>query len=378
MPVAGRTLKAACFVLAAVLSPATAVGSGGITPGTLGPLRVRNMMFPSVMSLTFLPAPAEVVPPGQVAVEIHYSHTNLFIMSRNVQEYLKQRNRRSPLSLADAERIFTELPGDAFFLDGETGVMSLAAHWGIAEGWGASLSVPVYNYSGGFLDATIMSFHRAFGLGQAGKDLVANNNYQILVKVGEDRLFIPSRPARGGTGDPTFTLSYQFPDFSAEWRLGVSAAVKAAVGGPDRFQSSGNADYGLQLTLERRWGRSGLYLNAAYVWMGDFDIAPSLKPANIPSLNVAYARELSDQWSVVLNALWSRSIWNTIVQKNPGNLRRDFATDEYQVTIGWRYWKGAWGWGLAITENVANFNNTPDIGFHLWSAFMLPPRHPRQ
>ena len=364
-------------VLAGVALPVAAQDGGESSPGSLGPLRVHNMMFPAVISLGFMPAPAEVLSEGDVVFELHYSHANVFVMSRNVREYLQQRNRRSPLSAEDARRIFEDVPGDAFYLDGETGVVNLVAYWGMGAGWAGSLAIPVYHYSGGFLDATIMDFHRAFGIGQAGKHLVANNHFQMLIKIGDDRLFIPDRPARGSVGDPTFSLSYQFPDLTAEWKAGFSAAIKVPSGGPERFQSSGSVDYGLQFALQRRWGRSGLYLNAAFVWMGDFEIAPSLRPANVPSLNVAYARELSPHWSLVLNAVWSRSIWHSVVQKNPGNLQRDFATDEYQASLGWRYWRNGWGWGFAVTENLANFDNTPDIGFHLWSAFAVPPRDRR-
>lgn len=372
-----RRLLWFAVVLTGVAPPVAAQDGGTPTPGSLGPLRVRNMMFPAVISLGFVPAPAEVLGGGEVVFEFHYSHANVFVMSRNVREYLERRNRRSPLSAEDARSIFDELPGDAFYLDGETGVVNLVAHWGMGEGWAGSLLIPVYQYTGGFLDATIMDFHRAFGIGQAGKNLVANNQFQMLIKIGEDRLFIADRPARGSVGDPTFSVAYQFPDLTAEWKVGLAAAVKVPAGGPERFQSSGSVDYGLQFALQRRRGGSGLFVNAAYVWMGDFEIAPSLRPANVPSLTVAYARELSQHWSLVLNAVWSRSIWHSVVQKNPGNLQRDFATDEYQASLGWRYWRNGWGWGFAVTENLANFDNTPDIGFHLWSAFAVPPRSRR-
>jgi len=42
---------------------------------------------------------------------------------------------------------------------------------------------------------------------------------------------------------------------------------------------------------------------------------------------------------------------------------------KYQISIGLRYRVDASVWTFAITENVRNFDNTPDIGFQIGWAY---------
>ena len=39
--------------------------------------------------------------------------------------------------------------------------------------------------------------------------------------------------------------------------------------------------------------------------------------------------------------------------------------NKYQLSLGMQSRIGDWKWSLALTENIANFDNTPDIGLQL-------------
>ena len=49
------------------------------------------------------------------------------------------------------------------------------------------------------------------------------------------------------------------------------------------------------------------------------------------------------------------------------NLR--FCMTKYQISIGLRHRVDASVWTFAITENMRNFDNTPDIGFQIGWAY---------
>ncbi len=115
--------------------------------------------------------------------------------------------------------------------------------------------------------------------------------------------------------------------------------------------------------LERHWRRGGLYLSASYVWLGDFDLA-DFSPADIPSLTVAYSHRLSPRVTGVVQGLVSGSIFANETQS-------ELSTVEYQMSFGVRFRTGPMIVSAALTENLVNFQNTPDIGFHLGLCYVL-------
>src|SRR5438094_6994382 len=145
----------------------------------LGPLRIRDMTPFNLLRLDMLPAHAVSGAPGSWAIEADLSYSNTFVMSDNVQRYLEARGERRPLTQTDADAILG-LGQDAYYVDGEFGLLDLTFHYGITRRSSVYLTLSAYNFTGGIFDRTIENFHEAFGLDQNGRDLVARDRFQIV------------------------------------------------------------------------------------------------------------------------------------------------------------------------------------------------------
>src|SRR2546428_10113124 len=149
--------------LAAVLLGLAATPARGETE-LLGPLRIRDMTPFNILRLDMLPAHAVAAGAGSWAIEADLSYTNTFVMSENVKTYLEQRDTRRPLTQADVRAILA-LGEDAYYVDGEFALLDLTFHYAFAPESSVYFTLPAYSFTGGFLDATIESFHIAIGNG---------------------------------------------------------------------------------------------------------------------------------------------------------------------------------------------------------------------
>ena len=344
----------------ALATSGLAVAEDAVQPP--GPLRIRDMTPPAILTLGFMPASAALLGGGTWGFELHYSVANIFLMSDSVKAYLEQRDAPRPLSSDDVAAIVSSTSGDAFYFDGEIGIVDLGVHYGLTEQVQLFAELPCFTFSGGSFDHAVMEFHNTFGLDDAGRNLVARDRYQVLMKLGSSVFSMLEAPS-DGFGDPTFGVRHRLPSPGGGWLAAAEWAVKPAVADADRFLSNGHTDYGLQLMLQKGWRRSGLYLSASYVWLGEFDLA-DFTPADVPSATVAYTDSLGPRLTGVVQGLVARSIFAR-------ETRSELASIEYQVSAGLRYRRGPVLVSVALTENVANYQNTPDIGLHLSTCWVL-------
>jgi len=320
------------------------------------------MTPPAILTLGFMPSSASLIGKGRWGFESHYSSANVFLMTDSVKTFLEDRGvPDSPLP-SDFQGILESADGDVFYFDGEIGFFNFGVHYGMTDRIQLFAELPYYTFSGGQLDHSIMEFHDFFGIGQAGRDLVARDQYQVLMRFG-DGVFSMADAPRDGFGDPTIGLRHALPFFKGPWTAAMEWAVKPAVADEKAFLSNGHTDFGIQFMLERHWRRGGLYFSGSYVWLGDFDLA-EFSPADIPSLTVAYNHRLSSRVTGVVQGLVSGSIFADETQS-------ELSTVEYQMSFGLRLGVGPMIVSAALTENLVNFQNTPDIGFHLGLCYVL-------
>lgn len=322
------------------------------------PFRVRDLTLPNALVLGLIPVPPTTIGKGKMAFEMTYSHANNFQISNNVQGYLGDRGERRPLSAADAEVILAQLEGDAFYIDGEFGLANLVVHYGLGENLDVYAIQPYFVFTGGVFDSVIYGFHDAFGIGQAGRDMVADNQFQILLKHDGNQFTFLDKPSSGGLGDPIVGLRYLLPTKPAGWEIGFEAAVKLPLADETKLLSSGGTDYGLQVALARRWRKNAVVFNASYVFTGGFKTAPGFRPSDLPAINISFIHRFSPRGSAVVQLLMAETIFSDVTDSALSEL-------EFQTTFGikWKLKKGTLG--LALTENLFNFDNTPDIAVHL-------------
>ncbi len=327
-----------------------------------GPLRIRDMTPPAIWTLGFMPASASLVGKGNWGFETHYSWANIFLMSDEVEAYLRERGSPDPLTETDFRNILGGTENDVFFFDGEIGVFILGVHYGIDDRVQLFAQMQYDTFSGGFLDHTIIQFHDAFGFPQAGRDLVARNRYHILMRLG-DTVVEETSPPPDGFGDPVIGVRHSLPSPGAGWILAMEWAIKPPVADADTDRSSGSFDFGMQVMGEKHWARNALYLSASYVWPGEF-VRAGFFPADIPSLTVAWTHQISPRFTIVAQGLVSGSIFADETDSGLSSV-------EYQFSGGVRYRMGKVILSGALTENLVNFQNTPDIGIHMGVCFTL-------
>lgn len=332
----------------------------------VGLMRIRDMTPFGIVRLDLLPAHAVPANPGTFAMEVNVSYQNTYALSENVSGYLEERNKdRSSLTPGDVEAILS-LPGDAYLLDGELGLVDLTLHYRVSEHLGVYGTMPYYFFDGGFLDGTIEGFHETFGFSAAGRDYLERNRFFILAKVGDTRLLVMDEPRENEFGDPVFGLRYSLFAEPGKWNLIVEGAGKLAISSEERLISSGANDYGLQATLQRFFKKQALYASLAGVYFRNPDETFETREI-IPTLLLGYEFKLTRHTNGILQFYVSPSVFEDSTVD-------ELVDQKYQLTLGFQSRRGNTVYRFGITENLSNFNNTPDIGVMLSLAQIVPGR----
>lgn len=333
--------------------------------GFIGPLRVRDLSALAILRLDMVPSHSVREFDRGWGVEWHYSHANVYGMSDSVAEYLEERGRREELTRSDVDALFAR-QGDVFYHDFEVGVMSLTLTRAFNKRWQASLNVPWHYYGGGDFDSFVEDFHQTIGIGSAHRDLAARDRAQIIQRVGPDEFVVLGINDNVGLADPSLTIRYNLAS-GGKWHLVVEGAAKMPLGDEEGYFSTGRPDYGMQLSMHRDFEKHSYFASLSHIWVGDVDLLPHFPLSNTPSVTVGHERLFSSRTSGIVQASWSRSAFRDAEVS-------ESTEDRTQISLGLRRRHGRFVYEAALTENVANFNNTPDIGFHLGVAMMIPSK----
>lgn len=349
-----RTLS---FLAALILAAIPAQGQAGL----MGPLRIRDMTPFNILRLDMPPAHAIDAGPGSWAIEAEISRTNVFVMSDNVRDHLDERGTGGPLTQADADAI-AGLGEDSYFVDGEIGLLDLTFHYSVTSRVSAYVRLPVYDFTGGFLDGTVDGFHESFGLGEAGRDLVARDRFQAVGSLRGQRITYLGPPVDSGLGDPVMGVRRSWPlqgsHRGSPWTVVLDGAAKIALRDEQSGLSTGSNDYGLQASLQGKFRRQGIYFNASLVRTDGRVFGVPLGSRTVPTFTAAYEVSLTRHTNAVLQLYASESaVRDTTIEEIKAN--------KYQASLGLRSRRGKLVYGFAVTENVVNFQNTPDVGLSL-------------
>ncbi len=329
---------------------------------TLGLMRIRDMTPWGLGRLDMLPAHAVAATEGTFAFEFNLSYQNTWALSNNVLDYLEGRGlTRAPLSSADVNAIVA-LPGDAYLVDGEYGLMDLTLHYRFSSHWGAYLTVPYLAFNEGFLDSTIEGFHESFGFSTAGRDTTLRNQWQVIAKLENTTYLISDRPSND-LGDPVVGFRYSLKDRPDKWNLIAEVAAKIPRGSEEFMVSTGKADYGVQLSLQRFFRRNALYATLSEVRFGSPDIGLAVDQW-IPTLILGWETRITQHLNFILQTYASRS---TVQETNLDEL----SANKMQATLGLQWHNRGNVVRFGITENLASFNNTPDVGVTLSFAHVF-------
>ena len=334
-----------------------------------GLLRARDVTPFGSLRLDMRPAHAVAIERGSVAFEAELAYQNTWALSPEVERYLVAREPlgRRELGPDDVQAI-RDLPGENYLLDLESATVDLTVHYKFSDAMSAYLITSAITYQGGFLDSTIEGFHDSFGFSSFGRPAVSRNDVNVIFDLKSSQTALLEPATDGGLADPTIGVRYTGLPLSDRWRLGFEAAVKIPLAGRRLMLSTGRTDYGLQASLQRRGDRHAVYTNfAAVYYAGALDPAPQ-EAQVVPTLIVGYEYQWTERTNVNLQGYLSRSTYTertTDLDELNG--------EKYQLTLGLRHRREKLLFTFAITENLQNINNTPDIGMQLGVAYIPAP-----
>lgn len=353
-----RALGVILAVLALAPTPASAESE------LLGPLRIRDMTPFNLLRLDMLPAHAVAAAPGTWAIEAHLSYTNTFVMSDNVARYLEGRGARGPLTRDDVDAILS-LGEDAYFVDGEFGLLDLSFHYAVTHRASVYFTIPVYDFAGGLFDGAIESFHDNFGFDAAGRDLVARNRFQAILSLDGSPSFYLEPPVSWGVGDPVLGMRHAWALGGSRWGLVLDGAAKLALRGARPLLSTGTNDFGVQGSLQGRFSRQAVYFSASLVRTDGEVLGVHLENRVVPTLTAAYEVGVTERTNLILQFYASESkVRDTPIEEIKAN--------KYQASLGVRSRHGRLIYGFAVTENLWHYQNTPDLGVSVILGWVQP------
>jgi hypothetical protein len=359
-PIVAKGIARAVAVLTIVLhAPALQAADSDY----LGLLRARDLTTFGFLRLDMRPAHAIDAPKGTWAIEAELAHQNTWAVSKGARDYLDSLPGRRALGPAELAAI-QALPGENYLFDMELAELDVTIHHKFTNHWGGYLVLSGVNYSGGFLDGTIESFHDAFGFEDNGRPAVQRNDVNLIADLNSANLSFLEAPTNGGMLDSTIGVRYSGVDQVKGWNVVLEAAAKVALRGRKDFLSTGKSDFGVQATLQRFSDHHAWYVSASGVY---YDGSSSLTPTGpqiIPTLVVGYERKLSDKTHLILQGYISDSVYSGEETDLP-----ELLDPKFQLSLGVYRRFGRAVMSFAITENLQNFNNTPDVGIQLGWAY---------
>jgi hypothetical protein len=331
-----------------------------------GLLRVRDLSPFGFLRLDMQPAHAISIRPDSSVVEAEVGYQNSWALSPEVERYLTEleasgRRRLGAEELADIRA----LPGENYLVDVEIATVDVTAHHKLSPRVSAYFTVSAVSYDGGFLDATIESFHDGFGFSTFGRAALARNEVNLIYDLKSSSIAsVGNAPSNGGLLDPT--LGVRFSQFAwGRWDVSVEAAAKLALAGRRTLLSTGRSDAGIQLSAQYRLERQAFYANVAGVYYAGNEFPVRQQRQLLPTLVLGYEVALSARTNLNLQGYAS----TTVYSRKETSLE-DLLANKYQLSVGIRHRIGHSVLTFGVTENLQNLNNTPDIGFQLGFAWI--------
>jgi hypothetical protein len=327
-----------------------------------GMLRSRDLTPFGFLRLDMRPAHAISIEPGSFAFEAELGYQNTWALSKNVEEYLtglEATGQRRKVDAAFVQAI-RDLPGENYLLDLESATLDVAVHYKLSSQWSVYAIATAVSYHGGFMDSGIEEFHDALGFSTFGRHALERNGTNLIYDLKNTQAVVLEPPQSQGFLDPTIGVRYAGISLPKGWNMSVELASKIAIDGERPLLSTGKSDFGFQASVRRLGARNAIHVDLAAVYYAGQG-SPSPQDSQIvPTLVLGWERQFTSRTNVNLQAYASKSVY-----KREQTDLEELLKDKYQLSLGVRHRFDNAIVSFAVTENLQNLNNTPDIGFQL-------------
>jgi len=331
-----------------------------------GMLRSRDLTPFGFLRLDMRPAHALNIESHTFAFETELGYQNTWALSENVEKYLESLEGSGRHELGPAEiAAIQDLPGENYLLDVESATLDVAMHYKISSQWSVYAIATAVSYHGGFMDSGIEHFHDAVGLSSFGRKAFAQNGTHLIYDLKGARVVLSEAPKSPGFLDPTFGLRYSGITLPGKWQMSIETAIKWAFDGARPLLSTGRDDYGMQVSLRRLGSKNALLVDLSGVYYAGEDLPSPHDAQVVPTIVIGWERVMTARTNLNLQLYASTSVY--------GHDQTDLdelLTEKYQMSLGVRHRFDCCLVSFAVTENLQNLYNTPDIGFQFGFAWV--------
>jgi len=291
----------------------------------LGPLRLQGQSFFQVLRLNMVPWCEAPLDKGQFELQTTATWVNLWAWKP-----------------------------DRYLVDGEVLRVAVALCYGMTDRIQLRFEVPATLRTGGIMDPVVEGFHEALGLFNSFKESFPRNRFRVVFyppEGGEIRL--DDRDTGIALSDLLLSLKMHVFDGT---RYLPAVLLGANLKIPTGINEGGGVDVGGNVYLAKRIWRFYTYFGVQYTHYSKEEVLGIPLHQGQWSYLIGLEVPLTKRFSLLV-----QEFINSRVAKN----FYQFSDASYEVTLGFKYRiRGKTVLEFGLLENLVNYDNSPDFGFH--------------
>ena len=289
----------------------------------LGPLSIRSQSPAQSLRLTPISRGTEIAHPGEKELRV----------------------------MSNVSSIWARPNDNLYFLDYNARDIRLSIGFGFYKKWSIEFGINDLRIIHSGLDQMTLTFHDIFSFDQDGREEAPKNDTRISLPTYGIDLTRSDIKALTRSFDVTLSRSIIdkqpiFPDITVSGILRYELLDDGPI-------EEGSVDTGIIMSMAKQFDHKYLYFNLGYTHFG------SSRFLVVPLEKDQFNGMLAYEWNVRPNqALLLQYLYTEGVVKNLGEL----SEASHEISLGYKWRLNDFLWELSLTENIINFDNSPDIG----------------
>lgn len=326
------------------------------SPAT-GPFMQRDQFPVRMLFLGLRPDTGDLLPRRSVRWAVRLDYANTYASTFPVGDTLI------------ADDYYQAAPANEYrlFVDTESLRVSVDLDWRIASSLQIGATMPFLKHGGGFLDGVVEGFHGMFRLSNGGREWAPQNDYGVFV-VRDRRFWIRSVESSGfRPGDLVLRVKTPLYRDGGELILSFAGAVKLPTGDLETLTGSGGTD--IQASMFATWRPEQhlvFHANLAHTRLGMATRGEGFPLRSISTLVLAFEYRTRGRLAALVQT-------QVNVGPFPGSKLGPLNRTSIEATAGVRYaMSQSLSLDLGVTENLSQYQNTPDVGLHVGIIWNTP------
>ncbi|MBI4833811.1 MAG: DUF3187 family protein [Planctomycetes bacterium] len=244
-----------------------------------------------------------------------------------------------------------------FIVDAEIIRLLTEFNYGLTDRWQIGVEIPVTCVTGGIMDGLAENTHNILNIGQHKRTDYPRNRVKIELLNKTDNTYFTETNKTLTIDDIICCAKYKLTcgNIMAP-ACAVSLSVKLPTGNTRLPLSGHGVDAGLSFSVSKQWSGFNLYGGLGYSYYGEETMGGIELRRGQNSFWVAGEYRIARKASLITQYL-----------ANTGGAKYfyDFSDTSHEITFGMKYQVSSRHLlEFGVLENLINFDNSPDIGFH--------------